>query len=46
MKERNYERNFEKLLLTNLVIHFQFLLLKWQIYLYISKIVRKHWNIL
>ena len=28
------ERNFEKLLLANLVVHFQFLLLKWQIYLY------------
>ena len=27
------ERNFEKLLLTNLVIYFQFLLLKWRIYL-------------
>ena len=30
------EKNFEKLLLTNLVIYFQFLLLKWRIYLYIQ----------
>ena len=28
------ERNFEKLLLTILVIYFQFFLLKWRIYLY------------
>ena len=28
------ERNFEKFLLTNLVIYFQFLLLKWRIYFY------------
>lgn len=27
------ERNAEKLLLTNLVIYFQFLLLKWQIFI-------------
>ena len=30
----DHERNFEKLLLANLVIYFHFLLLKWQIYLY------------
>ena len=30
----NNEINFEKFLLANLAIHFQFLLLKWQIYLY------------